>query len=83
MCGVSSNHEDPHVENVASRQHNLPLAVRVFVRGVFVERHLGSEAALLSWNCQVDDTNKERLTCEAKKPLPKIVIYSITCCFPS
>lgn len=71
MCGVSSNHEDPHIEHVSSGQHDFPLAVRVFVGGIFVECHLGSEAALLSRNCQVDDTNKERLICEKKKNLPK------------
>lgn len=65
MCGVSANHKDPYVEHIPGRQHDLPLAVRVFVGRVFIECHLGGEAALLGWNCQVDDTNKEGIICEA------------------
>lgn len=81
MCGVSSNHKDPHIEHVSSGQHDFPLAVRVFVGGIFVECHLGSEAALLSRNCQVDDTNKERLICEASNQKKKKTYQKTKPCY--
>lgn len=66
MCRVSSDHKDAHVQHIPSCQHNFPLAVRVFVGSIFIECHLGGEAALLGRNCQVDDTNKEGIVCEAR-----------------
>lgn len=59
MCGVSADHKDPDVQHISSRQHHFTLAVRMFVGGVFVERHLGGEAAFLGWNCEVNDTERE------------------------
>lgn len=51
VCGVCSNHKDPHIQHISSCQHNFTLAVRIFIGGIFAECHLGSEAALLGWNC--------------------------------
>lgn len=62
MCGVSPDHKDPYIQHISSCQHHFTLAVRMFVGGVFVERHLGGEAAFLGWDCEVNDTKRERIT---------------------
>ena len=71
MCGVSSDHKDPNVQHISSCQHNFPLAVRMFVGGIFVERHLGGEAAFLSWNRQVNDTIRGKVVDLKKYSQPK------------
>ena len=71
MRGVSSDHKDPNVQHISSCQHNFTLAVRMFVGGVFVERHLGGEAAFLSWNRQVNDTVREKVVDLKKCSQPK------------
>ena len=43
----------------------------MFVGGVFVERHLGGEAAFLSWNRQVNDTIREKVVGLKKYSQPK------------
>lgn len=65
MCGVSSNHKDPYIQHISSGQDYFTLAVRMFVGGIFVERHLGGEAAFLGWNRQVNDTETETVIRQA------------------
>lgn len=59
--GIGSHHKDPYVQHIARCQHHFTLAVRVFVGGVFVQCHLGDEAAFLGWNCQINDTERETI----------------------
>ena len=44
---VCSLHKHAHEEDVPRAEHHLPLSVRVAVRGVLIERHLGDEISLL------------------------------------
>lgn len=80
MGGISSDHKDPDVQHVSCGQHHLALAVWVLVGGVFVERHLGGEAALLGWNGQVNDTEREK---DHEAGGPGSYVYSVTCYFSS
>lgn len=80
MGGISSDHKDPDIQHVSRGQHHLALPVRVLVGGVFVERHLGGEAALLGWNSQVNDTERET---DHEAGSPDSYVYSVTCHFSS
>lgn len=40
-------HKDAHEEDVPRAEHHLPLPVRVAVRGVLVQSHLGDEVSFL------------------------------------
>lgn len=78
VCGVSPHHKDPYIQHISSCQHHFALAVRVFVGGIFVEGHLGGEAAFLGWNCKVNDTKREMIMSPGT---PNNYIFSITTIF--
>lgn len=44
---VGAFHKNADEEDVPCAEHHLPLPVRVAVRGVLVQSHLGDEVALL------------------------------------
>lgn len=77
MCGVSSNHKNPYIQHISSRQHYFTLAVRMFVGGIFVESHLGGEAAFLGWNCQVNYTKTETIMRQEPKTMLPVQLSTI------
>lgn len=50
----------------------------MFVGSIFVERHLGGEAAFLGWNCEVNDTKRETIM---RQGTPNNYMYSIATIF--
>lgn len=51
-------HENAHKQDVSSGEHHLPLPVRMTVRGVLIQGHLGDEVPLLGWQGEVDHASK-------------------------